>query len=609
MTNPILKRPNHSNSLDSRHPKHSKIIPFFQFEIISTRILSETQICSPKIALSPTILQNTKFLFLLNILRNEQNNLSETIESILIDQEEKIENDFLKEQFILLISKIWQIASTNFRTNRDANLSFSRCLIKISKLLDEESEKTKTLKQILIKTNDLINKYTPFISFYDDFDINIHSEILKNFPTDSPKNIAESFKHLLTIYPRRPQLLGAWIDNNEISLKDLPISLDRFKVLIPYLNHFDLRGYQLKVSNQLIKHLPNPKNLFVDCSQINLELIFRLTRLCKLQLENIDPEYQNNLAGISVLTNLTQLDLSGCEEMAEEGDNHLSSLIQLKELSLSTHQMKNLNFIRCLTNLESLDLSECDKLKDQHLSALGPLKNLRILNIKECAKLTFDLFIYLKEFTRLKKLIFSSLNDAEEGNNENFHFITHLVNLNHLEISNCEISDENAASFGQLRQLNYFFISESDAITDKFFNCITHLTNLTELKIERCDGITAEGFVYSSQLRNLKVVHLNDCGITGAGILALSAFKQLSSLSLFAARQIKDEHLKSLARLVYLEFLNLNFCKQISDQGILFLCALPRLERLQVEHNEKITDEGMKAFQDKVSNKKMRIIH
>ncbi|MBA2369134.1 MAG: hypothetical protein H0V82_08950 [Candidatus Protochlamydia sp.] len=608
MTNPIFKRTNHSNFLDERHPKQKKIFHLFHVGVVSARIFSESEetvLNLPQIQGHP-ILQNTKFLFLLDVLKNESNTLSEAIVSILIDRDEKMETKYLEEKFTILTNRIWQITSNNLREDLDANILLSERILKISMMLDEETEKTAKLKRILTKTNEFIIKCTPFISIYEEINFNIHSEILKYFSADSPLNITTSFEQLLTIYPKRPQLLGTWIDNNKIPLKDLR-SLDKFKVLIPYLNHIDLRGYILK--EQFIKYIPNASNLLIDCGQINLKLIFRLTQLCKLQLENINPDYQHKLAGISVLTNLTQLDLSGCEEMTEEGDSHISSLIQLKVLSLSTHQMENLHFLNPLTNLESLDLSECDNLEDENFSNLESLVNLKILNIKECAKLTFDLFIYLKSFTQLKKLIFSSLNDAEENNNENFRLVTHLVNLNHLEISNCEITDNDSAYIGKLFNLKYLSIVECPEITDVFFNYINCLTHLTELKIENCEEITAEGFVYLPQLKNLKVLHLNNCGITQSGIFNISTFEPLQSLSLFSSEHIKDEHLKSLARLVNLEFLALHFCRQITNKGILYLYALPRLKLLNIEHNNKITNEGIKALNEKILSKKIKIIH
>ncbi len=119
--------------------------------------------------------------------------------------------------------------------------------------------------------------------------------------------------------------------------------------------------------------------------------VSNLTNVTSLNLSGCDGLTDVSLSHLSDLTYLAVLNLSGCDGLTDVSLSHLSDLTNLAELNLSGCDGLtdvSLSHLSDLTNLASLDLSGCYRLTDASLSHLSDLTNLASLDLNGCFELT-----------------------------------------------------------------------------------------------------------------------------------------------------------------------------------------------------------------------------
>ncbi len=116
-----------------------------------------------------------------------------------------------------------------------------------------------------------------------------------------------------------------------------------------------------------------------------------LTQLTSLDLGGCWRLSNEGMGHLAVLTQLTSLNLCFCENVTDAGLGHLSGLTQLTSLNLSgCWRLSNegMGHLAVLTQLTSLDLSWCLDLTDAGLEHLAELTQLTSLDLNECWQLT-----------------------------------------------------------------------------------------------------------------------------------------------------------------------------------------------------------------------------
>ncbi|MCL1823553.1 MAG: leucine-rich repeat domain-containing protein [Oscillospiraceae bacterium] len=255
-------------------------------------------------------------------------------------------------------------------------------------------------------------------------------------------------------------------------------------------------------------------------------------------------EIADYLSVLSGFKNLTSLNITSVGIAVSESPldlTPLSSLTQLKELSLNTSLLGDLTPLGNLTELEILTINSQ---RDTDLSPLGNLKKLKSLSfgvfglsdisvIKNFTELE-AFYLYtdsqfdispLGSFTKLKTLHIKNF-----GNNE-IYDLTPLKNLTELE----------ELSLG------------SQSITD-----ISPLENLVKLEYLELDSNPIKNLTPLATLQRLKHISLRYCDLTGVDLSALSDLPLLEYLDL-SSSHITD--ISGLSKLNEQTELHLSFNK------------------------------------------------
>ena len=217
-----------------------------------------------------------------------------------------------------------------------------------------------------------------------------------------------------------------------------------------------------------------------DESTINASAMRRLgtlTNLTSLDLGGCDDI--SDLSPLSNLTNLTSLDLGGCDNISDLSP--LSNLTNLTSLDLGgCDDISDLSPLSNLTNLTSLDLGGCDNISD--LSPLSNLTNLTSLDLSVCYPISD-----LSPLSNLTNLTSLDLWWCYNITDTDLTPLSNLTNLTSLDLHGCyNISDLSPlSSLTNLTSLNLAFC---DSISD--LSPLSNLTNLTSLDLERCDNIS-----------------------------------------------------------------------------------------------------------------------
>lgn len=193
----------------------------------------------------------------------------------------------------------------------------------------------------------------------------------------------------------------------------------------------------------------------------------------------------------------------------------------LAYINLSGQTIKNIDYLSSHTNLTELNLNGCQNLES--LVGLWNLKNLKKLHWHEC---NWDEISDLSELTSLEYLSLSnSQGDEELG--LNIDAISDLINLKHLDLSFCEtIFDfspiKNLTKLVQLDltdcKIDDLELSDLNNLkTLKLSGCkslwniesLSKLNNLENLYLDGCLNIEDLGPI--ANLENLKILDLSDC--------------------------------------------------------------------------------------------------
>ena len=304
-------------------------------------------------------------------------------------------------------------------------------------------------------------------------------------------------------YPSLTSLnLDRCIGLKDSSLAELSSHCPMLKIL--YLRRFEFRGYGLEYisgcrelqelylqdclhlplwANQNPHHNPSLHLLYQGCT--------KLTTL-SLQYSNREKIFHRFLCynhqfvtdeSLQVLsdncTQLTALDLSGCQRITDAGLN-----------SLSKCQM-----------LRRLNLDGCNEITGNGLFSLSlGCKNLEILSLASCA-IVDDALQYLVY--------------PPTGNGST---------LQKLDLHDSYVSAEGILALGRCTQLRTLNLSDSPNIDNNCLQCLSeHCSMLEHLNLNNCEQVTNKGIKKLSEgCHQLKSIQLQKCNISIKSIQHLS---------------------------------------------------------------------------------------
>ena len=200
----------------------------------------------------------------------------------------------------------------------------------------------------------------------------------------------------------------------------------------------------------------------------------------------------------SVTTNVTLLDLRGCQYLTDRG------LLQLSNLN----------------NLEIAYFDNCHSLSGRGLLALSNSNRLHTLSLINCRRLTDEGIIHISNC--LLSLEVLLLEGCRCLTDRSLAAISSLTNLAKLDLSLCDmVTDQGLHHLKQLRKLYSLSLGWCRKITDEGLNGLTshpeRAENLRVLQLARCTALTDVGIQYITRLSGLEFLDLNGCnGISSA---------------------------------------------------------------------------------------------
>lgn len=320
------------------------------------------------------------------------------------------------------------------------------------------------------------------------------------------------------------------------------------------------------------------KYLSKGMTRLNTILLNELPSLTDECLENLIPGCKN-LRGISILHSPLLTD-NAFKYIAN------SKMIQtLKfESNMKITDSSMVTFLRQNRELRHLYFVDIQRLTDISLKSLGQSRNLNVINVADCVRLSDTGVRYLVE----------GLSGSR---------------IKEMNLTNCvRVSDVSLLRISQkCSSLTYANFSYCEHVTDAGVELLATISSLTSLDLSGCN-ITDTGIAALGSNSNFKDIILSEChNITDIGIQKLvPKVGDLDNFDVSHINEITDQAIKSLAfSCRRLRVLNVSGCVYLSDQGLQYLSGVCQyIEKLDVSACKKITDKSLRYLRKGCHNLK-----
>eukprot|EP00210_Caulerpa_lentillifera_P002150 g2064.t1 len=259
-------------------------------------------------------------------------------------------------------------------------------------------------------------------------------------------------------------------------------------------------------------------------------ILARFRLASKLRLTSIDAD---SFSTLSEHHQLRELELHAIDfhsmrmVKALKKINFIKSLIFRNSPSIDDRAVSAL--IQC-TSLTNLDLTGCSLLTEDGAQSIQKITTLEHLYLADCSGISTEGLCGLSILTRLKTL---NLSGVQTVTNCVLHGFSTMKNLTDLDIFMCpDVTDTglwSLAKHNSLRSLNVF---SCDKITNEGLRAIAHHPTLETLNIGWCCLISDYGLKFICRLPVLQELRLSCVSITIDGLMSLSKLKCLSLLDL-----------------------------------------------------------------------------
>jgi F-box and leucine-rich repeat protein 14 len=281
-----------------------------------------------------------------------------------------------------------------------------------------------------------------------------------------------------------------------------------------------------------------------------------------------------DLQRICMAQELTELDLSGCNQITSKG---VSCVADLRELT-------------------SLSIARCHRVTIDGIRAISDLPMLARLDISQTR---IPLPAVYSELTKLPSLTRLEFRDIRGFKSDG---LQSLPNLKHLDISNSTggIKDADLAPLARLTSLTYLNLngsrqwSANKVLTDKGLKHIEGLTSLEFLGLFGHFNLTAKGYnPLFKKLGKLKTLEMGFNWPLKGGEIQLPTM--LEEIDMMESFQLTDAAIVNLDLKVKqrLRTLNLFYCLELTDKSLEALRDLPDLQSLNIGCIAALTDDGL----------------
>lgn len=293
--------------------------------------------------------------------------------------------------------------------------------------------------------------------------------------------------------------------NKTVQVKILNINkLISHKIILSNLLRLTNEEDQTKMLENMLKSFPNIWNLEVN-NRIEydfisiyyskcLSVLYNYQSVCQSLTELILPCLSDNgIVGISNLKKLKVLNIR-CSDITNRGLAEICSIVSITSLNISRCDIIKAGdesayyYLLKLNNLISLNMSGCDNISDEGLEVLSTITTLTELNLSNCTSISNIGLLYLLSLTNL-----SILNLSNSYGITSVSSLSTLSNLTSLDLMFSHQLEEiiplqtNSKPFPNLTNLNLSFCQK---ITEIGFSSLSLLTKITTLNLQFYNQLT-----------------------------------------------------------------------------------------------------------------------
>ncbi|CAL6004811.1 Conserved_hypothetical protein [Hexamita inflata] len=336
----------------------------------------------------------------------------------------------------------------------------------------------------------------------------------------------------------------------------------------------------------------------------NLSILASLVNLTSLDLG------QNNIANISVLSNFKQLRALDLSENLLEDISSLRDLVQMEELDLSYGKLKSISDLVAMVNLKYLNISfneicSIDSLaKMLNITYLNISRN-KIISINVCEKFTklFDLRTgdsFIQDFEPIAKLKYVNKNWIRKQNIPTENDFMNAFNCNSYEVKKLVEKNKKLKEISDIKfllikkyenkvQNNKLIINNETQLSNLQFTDVLHLQ---ELEASGCKTINFDEDQIPKHLLKLK---LNKCTFTNAnaGINMITGIYQMEQL---VELDLAFNFIRDITEIGNLTNLRKLFLQNNEISRIYAIGNLKQLNILQLQNNKIIFSAPLKEL-------------
>jgi len=362
----------------------------------------------------------------------------------------------------------------------------------------------------------------------------------------------------------------------------------------PNLESFALES--CKVSPEIILLLVPLKKLqklqcYGTVTAAHLPALARLPGLTDLTLRGCDAIDDSCLQTISAMQNLRRFDLTQSKGFTDDGLKHLTAM-QLESLVVARCSRTALTHISQMITLQDVNLGSWDIENGDGFELLSSLINIRNLTIysHELRDLSFAASLRgLKRFTCTSSNLRS----------ETLRGLRDCLALEELDLCSTNIGDGGLAHLAGL--INIRKLRLPNSITDAGLPFISHMIHMEVLALDNMNyneigRITSRGLASLANMTRMQALSLHHQNIDDEGLQFLARMQKLKRLSLQHCKRITGTGLEHLVEVVELEELNLSNCKKFAAESLVHLRGMIHMKRLELNFCEKMADSGLQCL-------------
>ncbi|XP_040518054.1 dynein regulatory complex subunit 6 isoform X1 [Gallus gallus] len=273
------------------------------------------------------------------------------------------------------------------------------------------------------------------------------------------------------------------------------------------------------------------------------------------------------------------------------------------------NQITDLSFkmmSKCCQYIRHIHFAGCPKITDVGLKMISKLKNILVLNVADCLRISdrgVRPFVRGSSGAKLRELNLANCIHVTDASvkeiAERCHQLTYL-NLHHCE----NVTDAGIEALGNMLSVISIDLSGT-CISDKGLRALAHHGKIKQLSLLECKNISDTGLqVFCKGTKHLEYCHVSCCPqLTDEAVKALAFHcHRLTSVSIAGCPKMTDTCILYLASAChYLHFLDISGCINLTDKALKCLWkGCKQLQILKMLYCRNITKQAVLKYTAKL---------